>query len=649
MRHEVHSSAGLESRLLDALAGGADAPTLRGILAHALPDLPGDERRDAERRLAVVVDLLDQVDALQLRARELESLAQSVPELTALRDLDEVFLAICDRARALLSSSLAWMRVVDPTQAYPTVFAAKGAMSEAFYRLDFDPERGISARVVEQNRPFATSDYLRDPAFSHAPGLDATLAAEGVRAVACVPLRRREQIVGVLSVGDRTARRYSRNEIAQLEAFAAHAAILLENGRLFSTVQRALDDLSRAEQQARRDAAELERSFDLDERLMRLVIDGSGLEEVCRAVGEVLGGSVAVFDTQDRLIVHVAERPDALDTALAARPELVPPTLREGVSRARNAPQGVRIPGDGAGVSPRLIARLHAGSDDLGSIALARRQTEGAERLFRRAATVVTLVMAHTRDLDASEHRVRDELVADLLKARHAELPQVLRRASRLGVDLRGSAVVVVGGPGPADTAAAGARLLSAVRNHGGIAGALEGETVLVVPGDDARAVLDRLAPDSSGFTAGAAVARSPAEIADRYQEARRTLHLLLALDREGVSATTDELGFFAALFPPEGNPVVHRFVEASVGRLAATDRDRGSDLVATLGAFLGENGHLAATAKALHIHVNTLYQRLERIDKVLGPGWREADRRLELHLALRMRDVIRSLGRPPG
>jgi DNA-binding PucR family transcriptional regulator len=40
-------------------------------------------------------------------------------------------------------------------------------------------------------------------------------------------------------------------------------------------------------------------------------------------------------------------------------------------------------------------------------------------------------------------------------------------------------------------------------------------------------------------------------------------------------------------------------------------------------------------------VHVNTLYRRLERIDELLGAQWRAADRRLDLHLAIRLRRLM--------
>jgi hypothetical protein len=39
-----------------------------------------------------------------------------------------------------------------------------------------------------------------------------------------------------------------------------------------------------------------------------------------------------------------------------------------------------------------------------------------------------------------------------------------------------------------------------------------------------------------------------------------------------------------------------------------------------------------------MRVHVNTVYQRLERVDRVLGgPGWREPQGSLEMQMALQL------------
>ena len=48
-------------------------------------------------------------------------------------------------------------------------------------------------------------------------------------------------------------------------------------------------------------------------------------------------------------------------------------------------------------------------------------------------------------------------------------------------------------------------------------------------------------------------------------------------------------------------------------------DRDNGSELVATLEAFVGVGLARKAAAKSLHIHPNTLDYRLDQINRLTG------------------------------
>lgn len=63
-------------------------------------------------------------------------------------------------------------------------------------------------------------------------------------------------------------------------------------------------------------------------------------------------------------------------------------------------------------------------------------------------------------------------------------------------------------------------------------------------------------------------------------------------------------------------------------------------DLVSTLRVFLGNNGHVDASATALGIHRHTLRYRLRRIVELLGSDLDDPTDRAELWLALRLRET---------
>jgi hypothetical protein len=83
-----------------------------------------------------------------------------------------------------------------------------------------------------------------------------------------------------------------------------------------------------------------------------------------------------------------------------------------------------------------------------------------------------------------------------------------------------------------------------------------------------------------------------------------------------------------------DGGPQDHLRVAIDV--LAGYDDDRGSQLVATLDEYLSNARSVAATARVLFIHVNTLRQRLERIEQLTELSVADEDL-LTLQLAVKL------------
>jgi purine catabolism regulator len=66
--------------------------------------------------------------------------------------------------------------------------------------------------------------------------------------------------------------------------------------------------------------------------------------------------------------------------------------------------------------------------------------------------------------------------------------------------------------------------------------------------------------------------------------------------------------------------------------------------LLRTLEAYLASSGRKAETARALHLTRQSLYLRLERVQRVLGVDLDDPDVLLALHLALRALRLTQAL-----
>lgn len=122
--------------------------------------------------------------------------------------------------------------------------------------------------------------------------------------------------------------------------------------------------------------------------------------------------------------------------------------------------------------------------------------------------------------------------------------------------------------------------------------------------------------------------------------QAEQALALGSQVSENTITAYAD-LGLFHLLLATAREPVLRAelesFYQATLGKLLTYDRERGSDLVPTLEAFLATLGAPLATAERLHVHRNTLLYRLSRIEAVAGVDLRDPEARLMLHLALRI------------
>ncbi|MEU4699625.1 helix-turn-helix domain-containing protein [Nonomuraea dietziae] len=595
---------------LDLLAREASAvefegPILKARAEGASPQVL-EELEEAKLRALKVRALL------RRRARreaELSALYDTAGDLAGLRDLDAVLEAIVHRARQLLGTDTAYMTLHDPDRGDTYMRVTDGSISAAFRVLRLAMGAGLGGLVAQTATPYSTADYFADARFRHTAEIDHAVKEEGLVAILGVPLRLGRRVIGVLMAANRSARPFAQEEVSLLASLAAHAAVAIDNARLLQETRNALDELSHAHRTAREHSDAVERAALAHDRMTGLVLRGGGIEDVAAVVTEVLGGTLAVLDETGRPLVGEVED-GVLEQAVPGR------TVRRGnLMISASAP----------------LCTLVLRSDD------------ADERILERAALVCALLLLFRRSVAEAEGRVRGELLDDLI-SRAADDPRGLTdRARRLGVDLSAPHVLVVARhEGQRERAAFWASSHAAISR--GLAAARGQEVVLLVPGSDPGAAAQRVASELSASLGSAATAGAsgpitePTHVPRAHREALRCAESLMALGRAGDGASAAELGFVGLLIG-EGRDV-GAFVSAALGPVIDYDERRGTALLSTLAAYFAQGGSPSRTAEVMHIHVNTVTQRLDRVGRLLGDGWQEPERALEIQLALRLRHI---------
>jgi type II secretory pathway pseudopilin PulG len=547
------------------------------------------------------------IDAHERREAELSALVGIARDLASLRDPAGVLDAIVRWARTLVGADVAYLTLADPERGDTYMRATAGSVSARFQDLRLPRGAGLGGLVAETRRPRWTSDYPADERYRHTSEIDAAVAEEGLVAICGHPLLVDDEFVGVLFAANRTSRPFRRDEVALLGSLAALAAVSLVQTRRAAETAAALEALSAAH-------AGIQQAAAAHDRFAEVVLHGGDVDDIAAALGELLGCWVAVLDVDDQRLAAYGDVPaDPIDGAVSSTGRLVE--------------------GDG-----RWAVAVAAAGQRLGTLVLGglTELDEGQGRTVERAAMVTALVLLFRMRAAEADHRVRSDLLAELL-TREAGGPDgaLVERGRLLGLRLAAPHVLAV--------CHAQRSSLAAARQAAGrgLVGEHGGTVVVLVPGRDPSALAARLSRALGDVTVGASGPAVPAAGLRRaHEEARRAADALIALGMSGQGGSIGDLGFAGLV--AGAAPDVDGYLERVLGPVAEYDERRGSDLLGTLAAYFACGASPRRAAGRLHVHVNTVAQRLERVASLLGPDWHTPDRALEIQLALRLRALRR-------
>ncbi len=346
-------------------------------------------------------------------------------------------------------------------------------------------------------------------------------------------------------------------------------------------------------------------------------VAGDTLESVAASVADALGCPVAIAIPAHGPLV--SSPPGALgDEAAAAIAAHAAAVATAGsVSDPAPAPIAEAVP-------------VRIGEQVVGIVAATAGRASAERRAWLEAAAAAASVTALIRDAPGPDSA--ETLVAEIAAGPVDDVPGVLARARRLGVDLSGGGVALSGLGGKA----------SAVPTSGD--GVLMAE---LRPGR--LAAVCRAADRLSGLAAalragGASVAissprRDPALLHEAIREAELLAELSGADD--APSNGNDETYRLLIGVLLRDRAELEQLRDSTVSALADYDARHDTDLLDTLQAFLGHDGSTTDTADALQLHRHTVGYRLSRVHEVSGLSPYESDGRERLSLGLKAHQIL--------
>jgi sugar diacid utilization regulator len=361
------------------------------------------------------------------------------------------------------------------------------------------------------------------------------------------------------------------------------------------------------------------------------VESGAGLPAVARAAARVLDASVALIERSGAVLAVAGASPDQEEKLLAGGERVTSVELRVADAAVGELRYRAKAPPDPA------IARM--------------------------VTTLLALELERSRSPDWQNEEVAGVFVAAVFGRKVTDRGDILARAAELGTDLEkgAGAIVLRAAPRAAQTGEWRARVLTlAMRTlrslaPGALAAVEEGEVAteiaVIVPAEDeerlqrAAAGLSRELEDVlPGFHLTIGASRRVADPVDLYRagnEAHLAVNVGEAEDRALLAF--EDTGAYRLLLPAmsEDPGELQRFFAETIEPLAAYDDQYETELVATVEAYLANDGNVAATAKQLFTHRHTIRYRLERVRELCGHDVSATEGREKLGLGLKAMRVL--------
>ena len=421
---------------------------------------------------------------------------------------------------------------------------------------------------------------------------------------------------------------------------------------------------------------ELRASERLHEVFTELSVAGASPDEIVRQAAVVAGRPVILADLSHRVL---ACEPGGAD----------PARLLDGFARRSRTLSGASSGASGvSGVSGRTVYDEAAGwlftpvgarGEDWGRVILVcDGPPSGTDTvLIERAATTLALGRLLTRHQESLDRQAHRTLITGIISQAHADPAEAAVRSRALGVPVDGRRLIAMvlrlrdpSGPGVlgvsaharvldvADAAAAACRAERTPALVGTLDDARAGAMLSLSPRADPDRVLvglatrisERVGTVSDGLVIGVGAAvGSIRDVRRSFLEASQVADV--AAERpEGWRAGggSDRPPFYrladlrlrGLLHLLRDDPRVQTFVERELGPLLASEPD--TSLLDVLAAYLAAGGNKAEAAKSSHLARPTFYERLRRIERILGTDLSSAESRTSLHVALLAVDASR-------
>ncbi len=221
---------------------------MKALINGMQAKLEGDEQRYPPLITEGILQLGNEVDTLRKISKRLEeerrslrALAQIGQVVNSTLELDIVLQIVMDTIVRLTHAERGFLMLKDNSGILKTR-VARNWEQESLPDTELTFSSTIVNSVIANGKPLLTTNAQQDPRFV---GQESVIAFN-LRSIMCVPMKTKDEITGVIYADNRIKTgMFGTKDLDLLVGFANQATFAIENARLFDSVRRTLDEVSR--------------------------------------------------------------------------------------------------------------------------------------------------------------------------------------------------------------------------------------------------------------------------------------------------------------------------------------------------------------------------------------------------------------------
>ncbi|MCG7335301.1 helix-turn-helix domain-containing protein [Sporosarcina sp. ACRSM] len=589
-----------------------------------------------------------------MNENELTILVDSIRSITSSLDLDEVLKKIMRNALKVIPATDAGYLLLYDEASDRLLAKAPIGFTDNIYNFKVKKGESITGKVFEDGigRFFNSHEELMNTmddfhiSKANLQTLTTSITSTtGPETLICVPISLEGKRIGVMTTHQLKRKKVlDENDLLLLQVFAEQAAIAIQNAQYYAEAQRRIGEITQLSTQLEERNSQLQKRHEVQETLTAISLENRGIEAMIHAFNQMIDCPVTFFS-------NIEEKFYSNSFQELSTPD---PHELKNIFASSRKPIHLEI---GFPAKMVYLYPIYNGIVFLGCFILHVKESisESDHIALEQGCSILTLELIKNQTVTEFFYKKTHEQFLTLLDAPNNEHLEVLAKENGLDVSSHWF-LTIFEIPNYTDLQILAIKIhhlvlklkkklpMTASMIYG-----LQNQVILLAPldkPDQFQAIRQKFqtikndwdADGNPAFRAGiSATYKGLQSIQKLHEEATKTLAYLASRNRSDMIRYED-IGLNRLFLnqPPEE---IEQFINEVFVPLSASNESK-TELEETLLAYFNANRSATKTAKKLHIHINTLYQRLRKIEHLLQLDLNDNEDSLKIQLACHLRST---------